>query len=121
MHHLGSSLFRLAMAAATLLTVGVAPVSAAPPDREPAISVPLSDSGCGFEVDMSFPIQNEYATTFFDNDGNPTMLIITGRLVATFTNPANGVSLTANISGPGRFDFVHGTAFAYGSGGGPFP
>ena len=53
--------------------------------------------------------------------GEVARLVITGRLVATFTNPANGVSLTENISGPAQIDFVRGTAFGDGPGAGPVP
>ena len=43
------------------------------------------------------------------------------RLVITFTNPVNGVSLTENISGPAQIDLVSGTAFGDGPGAGPLP
>jgi hypothetical protein len=49
------------------------------------------------------------------------MLLITGRLVLTFTNPANHVSITANVPGPGRINLVTGSGYSYGSGGGPVP
>jgi len=97
------------------------PAVALPPDREALISSPFVDTSCGFEVYVSFPVQNEYATAFFDRDGNVTRVIITGRLVITFTNPVNGVSLTENISGPAQIDLVSGTAFGDGPGAGPLP
>ena len=97
------------------------PVVAVPPDRQTLISSPLVDTSCGFDVGVSYPVQNEYVTAFFDQNGNVTRLIITVRLVATFTNPANGVSLTENISGPAQINFVTGTAFGNGPGAGPVP
>lgn len=97
------------------------PVSAATPDREPVTNFGFVDFSCGFEVDITIPVQKEIATTFFDADGNPTKMIITGRLVLTFTNPANEASITAAVNGPGIFNFVKGTAYFLGTGGGPSP
>jgi hypothetical protein len=113
--------FSLTLVSLAVWLLAAAPVGAAAPDREPITNVAFVSSGCGFEVDITIPVQNEFATAFFDQDGDLTKLIVTGRLVFTFTNPANGISITANVSGPGIFDFVKGTAYAFGSGGGPSP
>ncbi len=115
------SRFALPMGLLCVWLAIASPVVAVPPDRQALISSPFVDTSCGFEVDVSYPVQNEYAIAFFDQNGNVTRLVITGRLVATFTNPANGVSLTENISGPAQIDFVRGTAFGDGPGAGPVP
>jgi hypothetical protein len=105
-----------------ILALAVAgPVGAARPDRQPIFNVAAIDESCGFPVVWSFPVQNEYAMTFYDAAGNVTKMIITGRIVFTFTNPANGVSVTFNASGPGVFNFKDGRLFALGAGGGPIP
>ena len=80
--------------------VALAPtaVGAAQPVREglPASPFTLDASICGFAVDLTFPTNNEFITTF--SNGKQ---IITGALSATLTNEQNHKSLTVNISGPG--------------------
>jgi hypothetical protein len=80
-----------------------------PPARD-FLSYPdeILDDSCGYEILVTFPIQREYQTTFFDPQGNVTRVVITGRLVVTFMNVATGESLTANISGPAHFGFRSG-------------
>ena len=99
------------------------PVAAASPTREYA---PLPDliedtASCGYLVDVTFPVNQEYALSFYDNAGNLTRIQTTGHLVVTFTNPANDKSVTANISGPNRLDIRNGTFDSFGRGGGPLP
>jgi hypothetical protein len=119
---------------ACLLSVGIAPVAAAPPTREP-FPAPCPASGaptcegpglvvlvtdtCGFEVDVTWPVQREQITTFYDKAGDPARMIITGHLVVTFTNPITGKSITANISGPAHIDLINGTNTQEGRTGGP--
>jgi hypothetical protein len=104
---------------ATLLTVA-APALAKEPIREPFLLPDvIEDSSCGFLVVVTFPVQQEFITTYFDSAGEPVKQIITGRLVATFTNPANGVTFTLNISGPFHTFFPTGEAYASGRVGGP--
>jgi hypothetical protein len=79
----------------------------------------LLDTSCGYEILVTFPVQQEYQKTFFDRDGNAVRLIITGHLVVTFTNTSTHESLTANISGPAQFDLVDGTFHQDGLTGGP--
>jgi hypothetical protein len=79
----------------------------------------LLDTSCGYEILVTFPVQQEYLKTFFDRDGNAVMQIITGNLVVTFTNTSTHESLTANISGPIKFDLVNGTFHQGGLTGGP--
>jgi hypothetical protein len=80
--------------------VALAPtaVGAEQPVREglPASPFTLDASICGFAVDLTFPTNNEFITTF--SNGKQ---IITGALSATLTNEQNHKSLTINISGPG--------------------
>jgi hypothetical protein len=114
---------RLPMAVGPLLLcfVMASPVAAVQPDREPAGSPgPQVLDDCGFEVDVTFPIADQVVTSFFDQDGNLAKLIITGRNVVTYTNPANGVSITVNASGPAHFDFVRGTFSFEGLNTGPW-
>jgi hypothetical protein len=104
---------------ATLLTV-VAPALAKEPIREPFLLPDvIEDSSCGFLVVVTFPVQQEFITTYFDKAGEPVKQIIAGRLVATFTNPANGVTFTLNISGPFHTFFLTGEAYGSGRVGGP--
>jgi hypothetical protein len=83
---------------------------------------------CDWEGVVTFPVTQEYVTTFFDGAGNVTRMMITGRLVVTVTNVETGEDVTLNISGPsvqiddvltyhgpsivfpveGSLDFVHG-------------
>jgi hypothetical protein len=104
---------------ATLLTAAT-PALAKEPIREPFLLPDvIEDSSCGFLVVVTFPVQQEFITTYFDSAGEPVKQIITGRLVATFKNPANGVTFTLNISGPFHTFFLTGEAYASGRVGGP--
>jgi hypothetical protein len=106
-----------------ILALGVAgPVAAASPDRAPVLNETVVDElSCPFPVQLSYPAQNETATTFYDANGNVTKVIISGRLVLTFTNLNNGTSLTVNASGPAVLNYKSGRLFALGAGGGPLP
>jgi hypothetical protein len=85
------------MAVAVLMP---ATVSANQPVREglPAGPLTLDASICGFPVDVTFPTNKEFSTTFANGKQ-----IITGALTATLTNDQSGRSTTVNISGPGSF------------------
>jgi hypothetical protein len=106
--------------AGLLLLFTTAPMLAATVTREAA---PLPDlillTDCGFLVDVTPVVNDEYAILFFDNSGNLTRIIVTGHLVVTFTNDATGTSYTANISGPAFIDFIRGTSTSTGLTGGP--
>jgi hypothetical protein len=96
------------------------PTVAASQTREPApLPDLIEDESCGFLVDVIFPVNNEYAITLYDSQGNPTRIIITGHLVVMFTNALTGGSFTANISGPSHIDLVRGTNTQEGLVGGP--
>jgi len=103
-----------------LLLVTAIPVAAQGPTRE-ASPLPdlIVDTSCGYTINVTFPANDEYALIFTDSDGQVTRLIITGRLVATFTNAQTGASYTANISGPSHIDFVRGRDTQEGRIGGP--
>jgi len=93
-----------------LLLVTASPVAAQGPTRE-AAPLPdlIVDASCGYTINVTFPVNDEYALIFTDSDDQVTRLIITGRLVVTLTNALTGASYTANISGPSHIDFVRGT------------
>ena len=103
----------------TVLTIA-SPALAKEPVREPFVLPDvIEDASCGFLVVVTFPVQQEFITTFFDTAGEPVKQIIAGRLVATFRNPANGVTLTINISGPFHTFLAMGEAYGSGRVGGP--
>jgi hypothetical protein len=102
------------------LLASVMPAFAAPPSRDPApLPDLIEDTSCGYLVNVTFPVNSEFAVSFFNASGDLTRLIIAGHLVVRFTNPATGVSVTANISGPSVIDFVRGTNKVLGPTGGP--
>jgi hypothetical protein len=76
------------------------PAAADQPVREglPAAPFTLDASICGFAVDVAFPTNKEFSTTFANGKQ-----IITGALTATLTNENSGKSIGINISGPGSF------------------
>lgn len=103
----------------TVLTLAT-PALAKEPVREPFVLPDLiEDTSCGFLVVVTFPVQQEFITTFFDSAGEPVKQIITGRLVATLRNPANGVTVTIKISGPSHAFLATGESYASGRVGGP--
>lgn len=78
-------------------------VSAATVTREPLELPPLiEDNTCGYTILVTFPVNQQVITTRYDASGEPVSMVITGRLLVTFTNPDTGEILTANISGPSK-------------------
>jgi hypothetical protein len=78
------------------------------PTRSPVPAEPFEISAgliCSFAVGIEFVVNNDFATTFPPEPNGDVVQIITGRLVARFTNLSTGTSITENISGPGRFTF----------------
>jgi hypothetical protein len=110
----------LVLTAITTLLLSSA-VAAARPSKEflPPPDGLLDSSSCGYEILVTFPVQQEYITTYFDREGNVTKQIVTGRLVVTFTNTATDESLTTNISGPSHLNFVRESFTGEGRIGGP--
>lgn len=96
-------------------------VAAARPSKEflPPPDGLLDTTSCGYEILVTFPVQQEYITTFLDRASTVTKQIVTGHLVVTFTNTATGESLTSNISGPSHLNFVRDSFTGEGRIGGP--
>jgi hypothetical protein len=88
------------------LLIGGLGANAAGPARVPAPALDPRYFNCpGYVLRANFPANQQYALIFTHPDGS-TEYIITGRLVATFTNLSNpNNTLTANISGPAFFTF----------------
>jgi hypothetical protein len=81
-----------------------APVAAAKPDRSFAETGDIPVIGyCDFDVIERPLANNEYFTTFFDQDGNVTRTHVAGHLVLELINVDTGHSIVVNSSGPGRF------------------
>lgn len=91
------------------------PASAAGPTRDPApqSTVPLPGV-CGFDVTLTFPINNQYALTFTDSAGHVTTQIITGHLTVVFTRDGTSKSLSSNFSGPAVLTFYPSATTAFG-------
>jgi hypothetical protein len=106
----------VAVIAATLMLVS-APALASAPTREPFPLEPIVIDGvCGFPV-LAEPIVNqEFITTFTDEQGNVTRQIISGRLVTRLTNLDTGESVVVNTSGPGTILFEDDTVVLNGHG-----
>ena len=60
---------------------------------------------CPFPVLAQAITNNEFRTSFVNQNGALVKQIVTGALVVTFTNLSNGKSITQNISGPGIITF----------------
>ncbi|HEX6262437.1 MAG TPA: hypothetical protein VF097_06275 [Actinomycetota bacterium] len=88
------------------ILVASAPASAEKPVREflPAEDEVISDV-CDFDLGVVVLENNELLTTFFDQEGNVTKQLVTGSLVVELRNEETGVSLVANIPGPGVITF----------------
>lgn len=96
----------------SVLAIGVAtgsPASAAAPERTPMeIPSPINfgaGEACSFPIRIDVLVNNEFVTVFSDESGNPTDLLITGRLVVQVTNVETGESVTLQISGPALATF----------------
>ena len=91
--------------AVLLLSIAVAPpVAATKPDRQFAPSAGVLISGfCDFDVQLDIVVNKEYATTFYDRDGNVVRVHIAGRFVNRLTNTTTGEAVEINVSGPGLF------------------
>jgi hypothetical protein len=109
---------RLSLVLGSLLVLALAmPVSAATVDRFQLPSITMADHGCGFLVVADVTVDNEYETDIYDNAGNPSKSLVTGRVVVTYENPANGKTIVENVSGSLHIDWVKGTFFIAGRNG----
>jgi hypothetical protein len=78
-------------------------VNAEKPVREPLPSESfVTSDACEFDVYFEVFTSRSFITTFFDTDGNPTRMLITGALKGQLTNLSNNKSMDVNVSGPGR-------------------
>jgi hypothetical protein len=88
-----------------MLVASAAPAAAAKPIREflPAPEFIEFAAGelCDFPVRIDVLINQEYGTTFFDESGQPTHTIVTGRLVLGLVNLDTSKSAVVNAGGPG--------------------
>jgi len=56
---------------------------------------------CGFEIQGTLLVGKEFVKALKTADGSMALLV-TGTLKASLTNPANGKTITANLSGPAK-------------------
>ena len=56
---------------------------------------------CGFAIEETFPVDNEFGKVLEDG----MTFLLTGRLTMVSTNLSTGKSVSSNISGPGTFTF----------------
>jgi hypothetical protein len=54
---------------------------------------------CGFPIVLKFDVNNAFGKEFTAPDGS-TILLFNGSLKGTFTNPANGKSISVNVPSP---------------------
>ena len=88
------------------LLVAAAPATAAPnstvePVPDVNATVPAG-ALCPFEISVETLVNTEKLRTFFDAQGDPTVALLSGRLIWRFTNTETGASIVRNLSGPGR-------------------
>ena len=93
------------LGSAVILVLALAgPVAAAKPERAFAPADDIVVSGiCAFDVLIETVVNKEYATTFFDQDGNVTRTQISGHLVQRVSRVGGDRAIVLNVSGPGRF------------------
>ena len=84
--------------------VTAAPTSTVEPVPDVNATVPAG-ALCPFEISVETLLNTEKLRTFFDAQGEPTMALLSGRLIWRFTNTETGESIVRNISGPGRTIF----------------
>ena len=71
---------------------------------------------CGFEIQATLLAGKEFVKALKTADGSMAFLV-TGALKASMTNPANGKTITANLSGPFKeIDFPDGSVTILGKG-----
>jgi hypothetical protein len=59
----------------------------------------FTTDSCGFPINVTVDVDNAFGKALTAPDGS-TIFLFTGALKFTFTNPANGKSISANSSGP---------------------
>ena len=68
----------------------------------PAEPFTLPATFCGFELQVTTPVDKEFMKILKVADGSMTFLI-TGSLRVSFTNLETGKTITENVSGPAKF------------------
>ena len=81
-----------------------APSSTVEPVPDVNATVPAGPL-CPFEISVETLVNTEKLRTFFDAQGDPTVALLSGRLIWRFTNTETGASIVRNLSGPGRTIF----------------
>ena len=66
----------------------------------PSAPIDFPSAFCGFPVHEEATVNKEYGKVSTAPDGS-TIIVLTGSLVATFTNTQTGKSIAVNVSGPG--------------------
>jgi hypothetical protein len=56
---------------------------------------------CGFEVQVTFPVNREFAKILKASDGS-MIVLYTGSVTNSFTNLETGKTITENVSGPSK-------------------
>jgi len=75
---------------------------------------------CGFTIKGTQLVDKVYLKTLTTTDGS-TEVLITGSARIALTNPANGKTITQNVSGPGKIIFnADGSSLDMGKGIGPW-
>jgi hypothetical protein len=67
----------------------------------PAEPITVPAQYCGFAIEETFPVDNEFGKALEDG----MTFLLTGRLTMVSTNLSTGKSVSSNISGPGTFTF----------------
>jgi hypothetical protein len=62
-----------------------------------------AQTGCGFDVLATPAHSKEKLTAFVDQNGNPTIFLITGVNLYLLTNLSTGKTISINSSAPGKF------------------
>jgi hypothetical protein len=102
---------------AAALALGQVPAFADAPTREPLVLDPIVIDGvCSFPVLAEAIVNQEFITTFTDEEGNITKQVISGRLITRLTNVDTGESVVVNTSGPGQITFEGDTIILRGRG-----
>ncbi|HEX5012718.1 MAG TPA: hypothetical protein VFV72_01075 [Candidatus Limnocylindrales bacterium] len=111
-----STIARSACAAILLVGLLAGPVLGGRPDRAFGGEIPDFDlpDVCAFPLTIHIVVNNEYVTTFFDEDGNPESQLLQGRLIAEVIRSDTGDSVVLNASGPARIDAATGDFTGYG-------
>jgi len=83
------------------------------PSPDPFLLLPGGDNGdedfCAFDVQVRTPVNREYFKVLKTDDGSVFTYLVTGSVIASFTNADTGKTITENVSGPYKFTTVGGS------------